>query len=152
MNLANHLLTVFVTASARVLLTFRKIISFAVSILMGEVIPTTSKKGFSRAACSLKFVQMSQFHGHIYANALTQTYSNIFISPSSSESFIDADENGAARKKQRTASNSQKKATKRNVATILGMEGRVTPRSIAYAAVLVGLVLFFKFSILSLLL
>lgn len=66
-----------------------------------------------------------------------QTFSNIFISPSSSELFVEADENGAARKKQRVASDSQKKATKSNVATILGMEGRVTPRSIAYAAVLV---------------
>ena len=64
-------------------------------------------------------------------------YSNIFISPSSSESFVEEDENGATRKKQRTASNSRKKATKSNVASILGMEGRVTPRSIAYAAVLV---------------
>ncbi len=47
----------------------------------------------------------------------------------------------------------RKKATKRNVATILGMEGRVThPRSIAYAAVLVSLLPFLEISILSLLL
>ena len=71
-------------------------------------------------------------------SALGKTFSNVFTSPSSSEAFVDADENGAARKKQRTASNSQKKATKRNVATILGMDGQVTPRSIAYAAVLVS--------------
>ncbi len=32
----------------------------------------------------------------------------------------------------------QRKATKCNVANILGMDGRVTPRSIAYAAVLVS--------------
>ncbi|KAF9470019.1 hypothetical protein BDN70DRAFT_770403, partial [Pholiota conissans] len=67
-----------------------------------------------------------------------QTYSNIFTSPSSSESFVDEDENGSARKKQRLNLDSQKKATKCNVASIIGMEGRVTPRSIAYAAVLLA--------------
>ena len=67
-------------------------------------------------------------------------YSNIFTSPSSSESFSDEDENGDARKQQRLT-NSQRKATKCNVANILGMDGRVTPRSIAYAAVLVSLLM-----------
>ena len=52
---------------------------------------------------------------------------------------MEVDENGAARKKPSTSSDSQKKATKKNVASILGMEGQVTPRSIAYAAVLVSL-------------
>ncbi|KJA13399.1 hypothetical protein HYPSUDRAFT_151639 [Hypholoma sublateritium FD-334 SS-4] len=75
--------------------------------------------------------------GFLRSGLLVKTYSNIFISPSSSESFSDEDENGAARKQQRS-SNSQKKATKCNVANILGMDGRVTPRSIAYAAVLLA--------------
>ncbi|KJA27917.1 hypothetical protein HYPSUDRAFT_197489 [Hypholoma sublateritium FD-334 SS-4] len=75
--------------------------------------------------------------GFLRSGLLVKTYSSIFISPSSSESFSDEDENGAARKQQRVT-NSQKKATKSNVANILGMDGRVTPRSIAYAAVLLA--------------
>jgi hypothetical protein len=42
---------------------------------------------------------------------------------------------GPVRKKQRTAG--QKKATKSNVASLLNMDGKVSGRSIAYAAVLV---------------
>jgi len=64
-----------------------------------------------------------------------QTYCAIFTSPSSSEAFEEETEDGPCRKKQKTAS--QKKATKSNVATLLRMEGKVTPRTIAYAAVLV---------------
>ena len=48
------------------------------------------------------------------------------MSPSSSDCFEDEDEHGSARKKQRLSSD------------ILGMDGQVTPRSIAYAAVLVS--------------
>ncbi|KAF8195032.1 hypothetical protein BJ912DRAFT_1056910 [Pholiota molesta] len=64
------------------------------------------------------------------------TYGAIFTSPSSSEAFDAEDENGQARKRRRTSS--QKKATKSNVATLLHMESKVTPRSIAYAAVLLA--------------
>jgi len=64
-----------------------------------------------------------------------QTYCAIFTSPSSSEAFEEETEEGPCRKKQKTMS--QRKATKRNVATLLRMEGKVTPRTIAYAAVLV---------------
>ena len=42
---------------------------------------------------------------------------------------------GPARKKQRMPG--QKKATKSNVASLLNMDGKVSGRSIAYAAVLV---------------
>lgn len=135
----HFLLTGFAMGSELARSIYLKIISFAVSIHTAEVILTTSRKDFSAAAYSLKFVHLLPIHSCFPANMFTQTFSNIFISPSSSEFFVDADENGAARKKQRTASNSQKKATKRNVATILGMEGQVTSRSIAYAAVLVCL-------------
>ncbi|KAF9470595.1 hypothetical protein BDN70DRAFT_982771 [Pholiota conissans] len=76
--------------------------------------------------------------GFLRSGLLIKTYSNIFISPSSSEAFVDEDEDGSARKKQRLNSDSQKKATKCNVASIIGMDGRVTPRSIAYAAVLLA--------------
>ena len=96
------------------------------------------RRGFSEVVYLSRFVLLFSCSLLTYILLCTtqQTYSNIFISPSSSESFSDEDENGAARKLQRTT-NSQRKATKCNVANILGMDGRVTPRSIAYAAVLV---------------
>ncbi len=96
------------------------------------------RRGFSEVVYLSRFVSLFLYYSPTYIFLCTtqQTYSNIFISPLSSESFSDEDENGAARKQQRTT-NSQRKATKCNVANILGMDGRVTPRSIAYAAVLV---------------
>lgn len=58
----------------------------------------------------------------------------IFTSPSSADGFEEETVEGPARKKQRTAG--QKKATKSNVASLLNMDGKVSGRSIAYAAVL----------------
>ncbi|KAF9045028.1 hypothetical protein BJ165DRAFT_1527958 [Panaeolus papilionaceus] len=73
--------------------------------------------------------------GFLRSRLLVQTYCAIFTSPTSSEEFEqDESEDGPSRKKVKTSSS--KKATKSNVATILRMSGRVTPRSIAYAAVM----------------
>ena len=124
--------------SVRVPSTYQKIISFDAFIPTEWGIPTTSRKDFSEAAYLSRFILL-HIHGllaYTLLRATLQTYSSVFISPSSSESFSDEDENGAARKQQRQT-NSQKKATKCNVANLLGMDGRVTPRSVAYAAVLV---------------
>ena len=98
--------------------------------------PNNVEKGFLRS-CLLVKVFSDLLASPSTTKAPAQTFSSIFISPTSSELFIDKDENGAARKKPRLASNPRKKATKSNVASLLGMDGRVTPRSIAYAAVLV---------------
>ncbi|KAF9032750.1 hypothetical protein BJ165DRAFT_1568204 [Panaeolus papilionaceus] len=69
---------------------------------------------------------------------LLKTYCAIFTSPSSSEEFEEFESvDGPSRKKKRT-STSQKKATKASVATLLHMNSRVTPRSIAYAAVVLA--------------
>ncbi|KAF8951471.1 hypothetical protein BDZ97DRAFT_1886452 [Flammula alnicola] len=71
------------------------------------------------------------------SNLLLKVYCCIFTSPSSAEGIEDeaADvPDGPPRKKQKTTG--QKKATKANVASLLNMEGKVTGRSIAYAAVL----------------
>ncbi|KJA23242.1 hypothetical protein HYPSUDRAFT_137971, partial [Hypholoma sublateritium FD-334 SS-4] len=76
--------------------------------------------------------------GFLRSCLLVKTFASIFTSPSSSEFFVEADENGSARKKRRVASDSQKTVTKSNVSTIIGMEGQVSPRSIAYAAVMVS--------------
>jgi hypothetical protein len=77
------------------------------------------------------------FPSIIYLLTEHQTFCALFTSPSSSEAFDEQEsEEGLSRKKQKSAS--QKKATKTNVATLLHMEGRVTPRAIAYAATLVG--------------
>ena len=65
-----------------------------------------------------------------------QTFCALFTSPSSSEAFDQQEsEEGPSRKAMKTAS--QRKATKSNVATLLRMDGKVTPRAIAYAATLV---------------
>lgn len=72
-----------------------------------------------------------------YFHTEHQTFCALFTSPSSSEAISDQEsEEGPSRKKQQSAS--QRKATKTNVATLLHMEGRVTPRAIAYAATLVS--------------
>ena len=125
----------FVIKFETVPLTYQKITSFDVSIRIMKEMPKTLRKAFLEVVCSSRFVYYSNALFGLYL-IFCKTYSSIFISPSSSESFDDEDENGSARKKQRT-STSQRKATKCNVANILGMNGQVTPRSIAYAAVLV---------------
>ncbi|KAF9056174.1 hypothetical protein BJ165DRAFT_1522119 [Panaeolus papilionaceus] len=72
------------------------------------------------------------------SNLLVKSFCVIFTSPTSADSFEDVEsENGPVRKKSR-ASASQKKATKANVANLLHMNGIVTSRSIAYAAVLLA--------------
>jgi hypothetical protein len=66
---------------------------------------------------------------------ILEVFCAIFTSPSSADGFEEETAEGPARKKQRTAG--QKKATKSNVASLLNMDGKVSGRSIAYAAVLV---------------
>lgn len=71
-----------------------------------------------------------------------QVYKAIFRSPSSARD-ISEDEDGAENmppaKSQRTLSG--KKPTRRNVASKVNLNDKVTPRSIAYAAVQVGFML-----------
>ncbi|KAF9054747.1 hypothetical protein BJ165DRAFT_1399912 [Panaeolus papilionaceus] len=72
------------------------------------------------------------------SNLLVKSFCVIFTSPTSADSFEDIEsEDGPVRKKNRQ-STSQKKATKANVANLLHMNGIVTPRSIAYAAILLA--------------
>lgn len=72
-----------------------------------------------------------------YTSFFFQVYCAIFTAPSSSEGFGDENDDGPARKKHK--SGRQKNATKSNVASLLNMDGKVTGRSIAYAAVMVRL-------------
>jgi len=70
-----------------------------------------------------------------------QTYCAIFTSPSLAETMNadeDEDDDNPQQQSKRQKTSSQKKATKSNVTTILNMDGRITGRSIAYAAVLVS--------------
>lgn len=69
------------------------------------------------------------------------------MSPSSSEGFDEENDDGPVRKKHK--SGRQKNATKSNVASLLNMDGKVTGRSIAYAAVLVRLSSFARDSLLT---
>ncbi|KAF9042127.1 hypothetical protein BJ165DRAFT_1405840 [Panaeolus papilionaceus] len=72
------------------------------------------------------------------SSLLVKTYCVIFTSPTSVQHFdTEETEDGPVRKKGKSSA-SQKKATKANVANILHMNGTVTPRSIAYAAVLLA--------------
>ena len=140
LHIFKSLLTAFATESVLVTSTYPKTTFFDVSILMEQEIQTMSRRDFSEVVYLSRFVLFFSCSLLTYVLLCTtqQTYSNIFISPSSSKSFSDEDENGATRKQQHVT-NSQRKATKCNVANILGMDGQVTPRSIAYAAVLVCL-------------
>lgn len=68
-----------------------------------------------------------------------QVYKAIFTSPSSAKDVSDGednDENAPPAKSQRTLSGN--KSVRRNVASMLQLNNKVTPRSIAYAAVQVN--------------
>ncbi|KAF9051312.1 hypothetical protein BJ165DRAFT_1524262 [Panaeolus papilionaceus] len=76
-------------------------------------------------------------HKFLKSSLLVKTYCVIFTAPTSAENFdTEETEDGPVRKKGKTSS--QKKATKSNVANLLHMNNTVTPRSIAYAAVLLA--------------
>lgn len=77
-------------------------------------------------------------------DAPLQTFCSIYTSPTSSESFDMETDDGPSRKQHKT--DGQKKATKSSVATLLRMENKVTPRSIAYAATLVSMLPFPPFT------
>ncbi|KAF9039168.1 hypothetical protein BJ165DRAFT_1407392 [Panaeolus papilionaceus] len=66
---------------------------------------------------------------------LVKSYCAIFTSPTSADAFEEDETEDGPTKKKGTASASRKKATKSNNATLLHMNGVVTPRSIAYVAV-----------------
>ncbi|KAF9529567.1 hypothetical protein CPB83DRAFT_893380 [Crepidotus variabilis] len=67
---------------------------------------------------------------------LVKAYCAIFTSPSSADAFEEESEEGPARKRRRV--DAQKKITKSTVADLIGMEGKVTPRTIAHAAVMLA--------------
>ena len=65
----------------------------------------------------------------------SQVYKSIFTSPSSAKNILDEEneiENAAPTKSQKILSNN---SVRRNVATKLHLNNKVTPRSVAYAAV-----------------
>ncbi len=86
---------------APVRLIYQKIIFCNVFIPMEEATLTMLRRGFSEAVCSSKFV--SEFPSPSFSYSLTrkliQTFSCVFISPSSSESFVEVDENGGRQEK-----------------------------------------------------
>ena len=66
---------------------------------------------------------------------LLKVYKSIFTSPSSAADDCESERENEAPLKAAKLSQSRKKVTKRNVASKLHMNDKVTPRSIAYAAV-----------------
>ena len=92
------------------------------------------ERGFLRSGLLLKVCKIFILIRTLLT--IYQTFCALFTSPSSSEAFDDQkSKEGPSRKKHK--STSQKKATKANVATLFHMDGKVTPRAIAYAATLV---------------
>ena len=98
----------------------------------GRADPELVEQGFLRSRLLLQ-VRLAP-HFFIYTDFF-QVYCSIFTSPSSSEGFDDENNDGPARKRHK--SGRQKNATKSHVASLLNMDGKVTGRSIAYAAVMV---------------
>jgi len=80
---------------------------------------------------------------HILYLLVLQVYKTIFTSPSSAKDVSEEDneENMPPAKLQKTLSSN--KPVRRNVASKLHLNNKVTPRSIAYAAVQVGLFLLY---------
>uniref|UniRef100_A0A8H7XUS1 Uncharacterized protein n=1 Tax=Psilocybe cubensis TaxID=181762 RepID=A0A8H7XUS1_PSICU len=66
---------------------------------------------------------------------LVKTYCALFTGPASAEAFHPDDTVGVGAMRLANFRRSRK-ATKRSVAAIIGLDGRVTPRTIAYAAVI----------------
>jgi hypothetical protein len=82
------------------------------------------------------------FSDHALYLIFIQVYKTIFTSPSSARDISeeeDGAENMPPAKSQRTLSSN--KPTRRNVASKVNLNDKVTPRSIAYAAVQVGFML-----------
>ncbi|KAL1712618.1 hypothetical protein EV715DRAFT_267797 [Schizophyllum commune] len=67
---------------------------------------------------------------------ISSTVCLIFTSPSSSENVDDDGGEGDSSPPQKRRKDNTGKATKSNVATLLRMKGQISPRAIAYAAVL----------------
>jgi hypothetical protein len=81
------------------------------------------------------------FSDHALYLMFIQVYKAIFTSPSSARDISEEDdaENMPPAKSQRTSSGN--KSVRRNVASKVNLNDKVTPRSIAYAAVQVGFTL-----------
>jgi hypothetical protein len=71
----------------------------------------------------------------IFFCSVYKVYKTIFTSPSSAADDCESEPENEAPLKAAKLSQSRKKATKRNVASKLHMNNKVTPWSIAYAAV-----------------
>lgn len=98
----------------------------------GHANPELVERGFLRSRLLLQVRLVSYL---LTCADFFKVYCSIFTSPSSSEGFDEENEDGPARKKHK--SKRQKNATKSHVASLLNMDGKVTSRSIAYAAVMV---------------
>ena len=96
-----------------------------------------------KAHFSSKFVDFVWFTDHVLYLLFIQVYKAIFTSPSSARNISEDDDNAEnmppAAKSQRTSSG--KTPMRRNVASKVNLNDKVTPRSIAYAAVQVSLTL-----------
>ncbi len=82
----------------------------------------------------LNYLLCFPFH-FFFLVRLLKVYKSIFTSPSSAADGCESEHENEAPLKAAKLSQSRKKVTQRNVASKLHMNDKVTPRSIAYAAV-----------------
>ena len=78
---------------------------------------------------------MLSFSLFFFFCSVYKVYKSIFTLPSSAADDCESEHENEAPLKAAKLSQSRKKATKRNIASKLHMNDKVTPRSIAYAAV-----------------
>ncbi len=98
--------------------------------------PTQLESGYLKSTLLVKVCRLSLIC--ISYLVFSQVYKSIFTSPSSAQNILDEEnnaENMPPTKSQKTSSNN---SVRRNVASKLHLNNKVTPRSVAYAAVQVG--------------
>ena len=102
-----------------------------------KLTPSILNVDFWRAPSWLKYVIWINCCAFIFIffGSLPKVYKSIFTSPSSAADDCESEHENEAPLKAAKLSQSRKKVTKRNVASKLHMNDKVTPRSIAYAAV-----------------
>lgn len=102
---------------------------------------THLESGYLKSSLLVKVCRFTPALQFIFYLLVLQVYKAIFTSPSSAKDVLeeDDDENMPPAKLRKTSSSS--KPVRRNVASKLHLNGKVTPRSIAYAAVQVCLFL-----------
>lgn len=100
------------------------------------------ESGYLKSPLLIRVRPLFSDYWHASYLMFIQVYKAIFTSPSSAMDISEEDnaENIPPAKSQRTSSGN--KPTRRDVASRVNLNNKVTPRSVAYAAVMVGFLLY----------